>query len=125
MDIQKQIDYWRKGAEEELEVAELLLEKRRFRHSMFLAHLALEKMLKAHGTRVTRDVPPRIHNLVRLAELAMLKLTVDQLRTLRIMNSYQLEGRYPEEAALEIPEEVARRDFESAKEMLAWLRAQF
>jgi len=45
-------------------------EKNRIRHGLFLANLALEKALKALVCKATRDLAPRIHNLVRLAELA-------------------------------------------------------
>jgi HEPN domain-containing protein len=44
-DIQGQIDYGRRGSKDDMEAAEVLLEKGKFRQSLFLAHLALEKML--------------------------------------------------------------------------------
>ncbi len=46
MDVSKQIDYWKTGAEEDFAAAQSLPEKGHFRHSLFFAHLALEKMLK-------------------------------------------------------------------------------
>ena len=48
IDAEKQIVYWRKGAEEDIAVARELLEKKRIRHGLFFVHLSLEKMLKAH-----------------------------------------------------------------------------
>ncbi len=74
IDIDKQIAYWRDSADEDFAVARELVRRTRIRHGLFFAHLALEKALKAHVCRVTQDIAPRVHNLVRLAELAELDL---------------------------------------------------
>lgn len=74
IDIDKQIAYWRDSADEDFAVARELVRWTRIRHGLFFAHLALEKALKAHVCRVTHDIAPRVHNLVRLAELAELDL---------------------------------------------------
>jgi AbiV family abortive infection protein len=57
MDVGKQIEYWRSGAEEDLAAARSLLEKKHFRHALFFAHLAIEKVLKAHVTHETKTIP--------------------------------------------------------------------
>ncbi len=88
MDIEKQIAYWRNGAKEDWDVAQELVQNGRTRHGLFFAHLALEKMLKALVCRQTSDLPPRIHNLVRLAELAALPLSQRQLDILAEMNAF-------------------------------------
>ena len=74
IDIDKQISFWRNSAEEDLAVARDLVHRNRIRHGLFFAHLALEKALKAHVCCVTQDIAPRLHNLVRLAELAELDI---------------------------------------------------
>jgi len=53
-DVEKQIAYWRGGAEEDMAVARELIAGKRVRHGLFFAHLALEKALKAIVCRVTR-----------------------------------------------------------------------
>ena len=75
VDIGKQIHHWRSGAAEDWAVAEELIGLDKIRHGLFLAHLALEKALKAHVCRATGELAPRSHNLVRLAEMAGLKLS--------------------------------------------------
>lgn len=122
MDVQKQIEYWRNSSLEDMEVAQELLVKRRLRHSLFFAHLALEKMLKAHITRQTTDVPPRIHNLARLSELSGLSLSAEQCKFLERFDVYQIEGRYPEEFAnVYIDKEDAGQLISAAEEILEWL----
>ena len=124
MDVQKQFDYWRSGAEEALEVAHILWEKGKTPEAMFFTHLALEKMLKARIILKTADLPPRIHNLVRLAEITALTLTHEQMTFLRGMNVYQMQGRYPEDFPMIIPRETAREDMDLAQEFLEWLKTQ-
>jgi len=124
MDVQKQVDYWRGGSEEDLEAARSLLEKGHLRHALFFAHLAMEKMLKAHVTHQTNDVPPRIHSLIRLAEIAGLALDADRDGVLREFGIYQLAGRYPDSAQVPLDSEGARWEISRVEEMLTWLKTQ-
>ena len=122
MEVKKQVAYWRKGADEALEVAHILWEKGKIPEAMFFTHLAIEKMLKARVILKTSDLPPRIHNLVRLAEITAISFTNEQMTFLRGMNVYQMQGRYPEDFPMIISKETAREDMASAQEMLAWLK---
>jgi len=124
MDVQKQIDFWRTSSGEDFAAAESLLEKEHFRHCLFFAHLAIEKMLKAHVTQQTNDVPPRIHNLIRLTETAGLKIDAEQEQFLRKFNVYQLEGRYPDSEQVSFNLGLAREKMSRAREMLEWLKTQ-
>lgn len=124
MDIQKHIAHWRAGAEEDFEVARELVGNGRLRHGLFFLHLALEKMLKAHVAKETREVPPKIHNLIRLAELADLAPSDAQAALLRELNLYQLEGRYPEAGFPEVGQATAEADIANAKELLEWLKGK-
>jgi len=124
MDVGKQIDYWRKSGDEDFAAAEALFEKNHFRHSLFFVHLAIEKVLKAHVSRQTNDIPPRIHNLIRLAEIAGLKLNDKQQRFLRTLGLYQLEGRYPDSTQVALDLQAVREKFNLAKEIIEWLKAQ-
>jgi len=124
MDVQKQVEYWRSSAEEDLEAARSLLKKRYLRHALFFAHLAMEKTLKAHVSRQTEQVPPKIHNLERLAQIAGLTLDPSRISFLRSFDVYQLEGRYPDAAPAPLDRRTAREDFLSAEEMVAWLKTQ-
>ena len=124
MDVSKQIDYWKTSGDEDLAAAESLLEKGHLRHCLFFAHLAVENMLKANVTRQTKDVPPRIHNLIRLAGIAQLKLDSQQEQFLREFGVYQLEGRYPDSEQISLDLGIARGEISRAGEMLKWLKNQ-
>jgi len=124
MDIDKQVTYWLTGSEEDFAAAQSLLEKGHLRQSLFFAHLALEKMLKAHVARRTGEIPPRIHNLVRLAEIANVQLDPKRTELLREFNLYQMEGRYPDFAPISIDMSLAREEVSRTREMLKWLTTQ-
>jgi len=124
MDVRKQIDYWRTSSDEDFAAAQSLLEKGHLRHCLFFAHLAIEKMLKGYVTKQTKDIPPRIHNLVRLAGIAGLKLNPAQDDFLHEFGAYQLAGRYPDIEQMLLDSDLAREELSRAKEMLAWLKKQ-
>ena len=121
VDVPKQIEYWSTSSDEDFAAAQSLLEKGHLRHSLFFAHLAIEKILKAHVTKQTKDIPPRIHNLVRLAKLAQLNLNPDQLEFLREFNLYQLEGRYHDDKPVPIDTGLTQKEILRAEKMLIWL----
>lgn len=121
MDLGKQIEYRDFGAEEDLAAARSLLEKKHFRHALFFAHLAIEKMLKAHVTRETKTIPPRTHNLLRLAEVARLPLSPEQRGFLGQFGVYQSQARYPDSATFPLKFQTARQRLLSAEEMVTWL----
>lgn len=121
MDIGKQISYWRTGAEEDIAAAGSLLEKRHPRHALFVAHLAVEKILKALVVKATGDLAPRIHDLLRLAERAGLDLSEERREFLAYLQRYCLEGRYPESLPPTSSFKEAESGLREAREVLQWL----
>ena len=124
VDVPKQIEYWRTSSDEDFAAAQSLLEKDHLRHSLFFAHLAIEKILKAHVMRQTKEIPPRIHNLIRLAELAKLKLDEERKGFLREFGVYQLEGRYPDSVQMPVESGFVRNEITKVRDMLTWLKKQ-
>lgn len=124
IDVDKQVAYWRNGALEDWEVAQELIELGRVRHALFLAHLALEKMLKALVCRQTKSTPPRIHNLIRLLELSGLHSSEQHSKVLAEMNRFSVEGRYT--PALTSPPNLAKAQayLTQTEDVLKWLTRQ-
>lgn len=121
VDVDTHVAYWRAGAQEDWAVAAELVGWRRARHGLFFAHLALEKALKAHVTRHTRDVAPRIHNLVRLAEIAELRPSQETQDTLADMNAFSQAGRYPDTLPAAPSEEETDAYLARAEKVFQWL----
>jgi len=124
IDIQKQIAYWKNGAIEDWDVAQSLIEDKKVRHGLFFAHLALEKLLKAHVCRVRQDLAPRIHNLSRLAELSKLNLSQKLKDILAEMNAFNIEGRYPDTLTPPPTQTEAEKYMSRAEEVYQWLMKQ-
>jgi HEPN domain-containing protein len=81
-------------------VAQGSVHRNHIRHGLFFAHLGLEKALNAHVCRTIKDIPPRMHNLIRLAELADLNPKPAYVDILAERNSFNIEGRYPDTLSL-------------------------
>jgi HEPN domain-containing protein len=96
VNIEKQIAYWRKGAEEDMPVGVRLINEGSLRHGLFFIHLAFEKILKAHVCRKTGNLSPRSHNILRLLELSDLQYSREDALFLSNLNKYNIEGRYPD-----------------------------
>ncbi len=45
VDIAKHADFWKKGALEDWDISDQLLQNGKIRHALFFTHLALEKLL--------------------------------------------------------------------------------
>jgi HEPN domain-containing protein len=124
IDIAKQIQFWRQGAQEDWQVARELVERGHTRHGLFFAHLAYEKVLKALVVVQTNDLAPRLHNLVRLAELAKLDLSSSHLDLLAELNAYNLEGRYPDTFSVPPTPAEARKLLDRTGEVFEWLMSR-
>lgn len=123
MDVERQVEYWRTGSVEDLAAAEALSAQHP-RHALFLAHLALEKVLKAHVTRTTGDVPPRIHDLLRLVDLAGVAISSEQRTFLARFQQYCLAGRYPDVQRSQPGPAAVAADLAQVREMHSWLLSQ-
>lgn len=124
MDVSKQVNYWINGADEDFAAAQSLLEKGHFRHCLFFAHLSLEKMLKAHVVLKINEVPPKIHNLIRLSEIAEITIEPEMSVFLRSFDMYQLEGRYPDYGKVILDSTIVLKKLTKAGEVLQWLKAK-
>lgn len=122
MNVDKHIAHWRNGAEEDFEVARARMKRGDYRHGFFFAHLALEKMFKAHVAKVTGGAPPRGLTALRLAQLARLHLSGEQQLFLSRLWSHQIEGRILDEDELTpISEELAQSLMSETEETMQWL----
>ena len=96
MNIERNIGYWTKGAQDDLETAVLLIQNHRILHGLFWCHLVIEKLIKAHIVKTTGNYPPKTHNLFWLLEKTNIEINDHEKDFFGILSKYQLEGRYPE-----------------------------
>jgi HEPN domain-containing protein len=119
--IEKHIAQLREGAIESWNDALYLIKGKRIFLGLFAAHLAIEKVIKAHVVKQIRDLPPFIHNLIKLAELAKLQLTDKQRDFLADLTFYNISGRYQESVGAPPPLSEVKSIMRQAKEMFEWL----
>jgi HEPN domain-containing protein len=121
IDIERQVAHWRESAVEDLAVGRDLIARQKPRHGLFFVHLALEKTLKALVCRATGETPPKIHNLVRLSELARIDPTQQQMDTLADMTVFNIEGRYAETLPSFPTQAEVQGVLRRAEEVFRWL----
>ena len=96
INIDKQVEYWFNSALDDLESAKLLILNNRVLHGLFFCHLVIEKAIKAIVVKETKEIAPRSHNLLYLAEIANITFAEEDEVFLGILMKYQLQGRYPD-----------------------------
>jgi HEPN domain-containing protein len=116
---------WIALAEYDLETARHMLKTGRFLYVIFLCHLALEKMLKAHVTEVTEAIPVKTHDLIYLVKKCGLELPEEKMDFIGKINTASVPTRYPEDlrgAIEEFPKPVAREYLRETEEVIRWLK---
>ncbi|SFR04309.1 HEPN domain-containing protein [Desulfoscipio geothermicus] len=88
---------WLTQAEYDLMTAKDMFNAGRYIYTVYMCHLAIEKALKALVNASTGKIPPKIHNLIRLMQLASAELTKEQKEFLATINTAAITTRYPEE----------------------------
>jgi HEPN domain-containing protein len=115
---------WAEQARYDLDTAKAMLAAGRYLYVLFCCQQAVEKAIKAVIALRTSEMPPRLHNLMALAERA--GLTVDEARAepLRRLTRYYIETRYPDvigRLSAGLDRRLAEEALQSAEELLKWL----
>ncbi|MDY0355099.1 MAG: HEPN domain-containing protein [Sedimentisphaerales bacterium] len=91
---------------------------------LFCCQQAAEKALKAVIVKKTGELPPRVHNLLRLAEVAGIPSNPEHRRFLGELSAYYIQSRYPEEvrtAGSTISRELAGSVLRRAEQTVQWV----
>jgi len=128
MTIEEHIKYWLDSAAHDLDTAEHLFKSGKYDWCLFIGHLVLEKTLKALFVfKNNNKVPPKIHNLLRLAELSNLDISKEKMLLLDKVNDFHIDVRYPNyklEFYKKCTEQFTKKYFEAIKETHKWLKSQ-
>ena len=128
MNIKEHIKYWLDSAKNDLAAAEQLFSANKFDWCLFIGHLIVEKTLKAYFVyRNNNKIPPKTHNLLRLAEQSDLTLSEEQKLFLDQVGDFNLEVRYPEyrkEFYKICTKDFTDNYFTKIKEFSSWLESQ-
>ena len=126
-DIEKTITYWREGAEYDLGVAAAMLRAGKYPYTLFMGHLALEKVLKAIVVKKTRSHAPITHSLPLLAEKSGLVIPEATQIKLKEFVEFHIEARYPSEQKefyKKCNKSYTTKKFGEIKEVYKWLKGK-
>jgi HEPN domain-containing protein len=90
-------EQWAEQARYDWDTARAMLDSGRYLYVVFCCQQAVEKMLKAVIAERSGQCPPRLHNLLRLAEHAGIGLDQSQRVLMEDLSRYYVQSRYPEE----------------------------
>jgi HEPN domain-containing protein len=93
--MKKGVKNWLDSAQYDLETAEHMFKTGRYIYTVFMCHLALEKVLKAKVEEVTDRAAPKTHDLEYLVELAKLSPDEDSERFIVEVTNLSIVTRYP------------------------------
>jgi HEPN domain-containing protein len=92
--IDQVIQYWMESAEKDHRTMHTLLNAGDYSWAMFIGHLVLEKLLKAHYVKNLGKHALFTHDLLRLAILAGLKPEGETADLLDEISSFNINARY-------------------------------
>ncbi|MDR1299035.1 MAG: HEPN domain-containing protein [Oscillospiraceae bacterium] len=120
---------WLGIADDDLDTAKSLLKGKKYRYIGFMCQQAVEKALKAiiQISCAENEIPPKIHHLVRLANMAGVaeELSDEQKNLIDNINPMSIEARYPEykDRVLEgVTAEDCKQFVEQTEEFLCWIK---
>jgi HEPN domain-containing protein len=116
---------WIALSDYDLDTARHMLESGRLLYVIFMCHLSLEKMLKAHVTEVTQIIPAKTHDLIYLIKKSGLELPQEHLEFIGKINTASIPTRYPEDlqrALKDYPRPIAENYLAQTESVLEWLK---
>jgi HEPN domain-containing protein len=126
-DVEKTVSYWVEAGEYDLEVAIAMLEAKKYPYTLFMGHLALEKLLKALVVKKTRAHAPFTHSLPYLLERSGIKMPEPMQIRLSEFMEFHLEARYPDASKAfykKCTKGYTEARFKEIKEVFKWIKTR-
>lgn len=124
-DVEKTVQYWREGAEYDIDVAKAMYKTKKYPYALFMGHLALEKLLKAIVVKTTREHAPYTHSLSLLAEKLNIEIPQKIIKSLVQFMEFHFEARYPEAQKKfykKCTKGFANKKMQEIREVYTWLK---
>ncbi|MBU1680549.1 MAG: HEPN domain-containing protein [Bacteroidetes bacterium] len=111
-----------------MDTSKTLFEAGKYDWALFIGHLVIEKLLKAVFVQnCDNKIPPKLHNLVRLAEISLVEVDENKKIILDRINDFNIDVRYPEyknEFYKICTKEFAEENINRINELYQWLKYQ-
>jgi HEPN domain-containing protein len=94
MTNQEIISYWTESSDRDYKTMLHLYETKDYYWSLFVGHLVIEKLLKSFYCKNIGTIPPKTHNLYRIAELSDLEISDEHKEILVTLTTFNIRARY-------------------------------
>jgi len=92
--IEEIIDYWKDSSDQNYATMNNLLKSRDYSWALFIGHLVIEKLLKAHYVKNQKKHALYTHDLLRLSSKCGLKVYSEFEEWLDDISTFNLNARY-------------------------------
>jgi HEPN domain-containing protein len=125
--MDKKITYWIDLAEYDIITATAMMKTKRYLYVGFMAHQAIEKILKAYFVKNTDEVAPFSHSLSYIAKKAGLyqDFSEKQKNFIDLLEPLNIEARYPshkEKLLASLTEKRCNEILKKSKELHSWIK---
>jgi len=113
-------EQWAEQARYDLDTARAMLDSGRHLYVLFCCQQAVEGVIAGRSGQC----PPRLHNLLKLAEHAGIELDQGQVVVLEDLSRFYVQSRYPEDlpaVARGVDDERGRQVLNQTEDVLQWL----
>ena len=93
--MKTEVENWLDSAKYDLETADHMFKTGRYIYTVFMCHLALEKVLKAKVEKITEKTPPKTHDLEYLVNITALSPDKKTERFIAELSNLSVVTRYP------------------------------
>ncbi|GAB2484591.1 HEPN domain-containing protein [Algoriphagus taiwanensis] len=93
-DLEKIVQYWRNSSDQDFRTMQNLFTSKDFSWALFIGHLVLEKLLKAHFVKDNKKHALFTHDLLRLADRCNFQIDETHKDWLDQVSTFNLNARY-------------------------------
>ena len=94
LNIGKIVKHWIETSDSDFNTMLILFRSRQYNWSLFMGHIAIEKLLKAYFVKQNGNHAPLTHNLYRLSELSGLEVSEEYAEWLFKITTFNINARY-------------------------------
>lgn len=92
--IEKIIEYWKESSDQDYRTMNNLIKSKDYSWALFIGHLVIEKLLKAHYVKIHRKHALFTHDLLRLSSMCQIEISDEYEEWLDNISTFNINARY-------------------------------
>ncbi|TES92820.1 MAG: HEPN domain-containing protein [Candidatus Cloacimonadota bacterium] len=121
------VNYWIETSDRDFLTMKNLFKSGDYHWTLFMGHLVVEKLLKAYYVKTIDINPPFMHNLLRLAEKAKLRLSEEEKDFSLLLTTFNIKARYADykrEFYKKCTKEYTEVNIRKIEELRLWIKKE-